>query len=139
MISAEPLKRCAFNVHTWLEFDAVVIIIIVVRTLGNVAGERRVAGLHSTLWFPFARLNAILFHSRWPVNAMQLEIKTARIADWLAHRIATPKRRHRRLAIAARETNAPRSRLRKHKIVIAHNSHYAMVFGRERNLALGND
>jgi len=106
-------------VHTWLEFDAVVIIIIVVRTLGNVAGERRVAGLHSTLWFPLACLNAVLFHSRWPVNAMQLEIKTAGIADWLAHRIATPKRRHRCFAIAAREANAPRSRLRKHKIVIA--------------------
>lgn len=104
--------------HTWFNLDAVIVVIVIVCALLDVVGERGVAGLQSTLGFPLACLNAVLLHSRRPVDAVQLKIETAGIAYRFTHRVTTPKRRHRCFTIAAREANAPRSRLKKYKIVI---------------------
>lgn len=82
---------------------------------------RRVVGLHAaTLGFPFSRLNAVLFHGRRPVNTVQFIVEATCVADWFANRVATPKRRHGGFAIAARETYASRSGLKKYEIVIIH-------------------
>lgn len=98
---------------TWLELDVVIVVIVVVCALRNVASERRVAGFHPTLRLPLSRLNAIFLHSRRPVYAVQFEVKTAGVTHRFAVCVATPQRCHRCFAVAARETNAPRSRLKK--------------------------
>lgn len=107
-------------IYTWLDFYAViVVIVIVVRALRDISGERRVAGLHAaTLGLSFSRLNAVLLHGGRPVDTVQFVVKTTSVADRFAHCVATPKRRHSGLAIATRQTHASRSGLRKYKIFI---------------------
>jgi len=73
--------------HTWFDLDAIIVVIVIICALLNVIGrERRVAGPHSTtLGFSLARLNAVLLHSRRPVDAMQLVIETTGVAYRFTH------------------------------------------------------
>ena len=82
---------------------------VVVRTGGNISSDRRIGRLHAALWFPLSRLNAVLFHSVRSIHTVQLVVKAAGVADWLAHGVTTPQRCHRRLTIAARCAYSPRS------------------------------
>ena len=77
-------------VYTWFKLDAIIIVIIIVCALRDIARKRRIAAFHSTLRLPFARLNAVFLHSRRPVDAMQLEVKTAGIAHRFTLCVTTP-------------------------------------------------
>lgn len=74
---------------SWFKLNAIVIVVIV-RALRDTARERRIAAFHSTLRLPLARLNAVFLHSRWPVDAVQLVIKTAGIAHRFTVCVTTP-------------------------------------------------
>lgn len=73
------------------------------------AADRRVGGLHGSLWLSLSSLNAVLLHGVRPVHAVQFEIKAARVANRLARSVSAPQRRHRRLTITARSAYSPRS------------------------------
>jgi len=77
-------------IYTWFKFNAIVIVVIIVRALRDIGRERRIAAFHSSLRLPLARLNAVFLHSRWPVDAMQLEIKAAGVAHRFTLCVTTP-------------------------------------------------
>lgn len=53
--------------------------------------DRCVGGFHATFRFPLSRLNAVLLHGVRPVDAVQLKVETARVANRLAQSVATPQ------------------------------------------------
>lgn len=56
-------------------------------------------------------LDVVLFHGQWPIDSMQFEVESARVANGLALIVATPQRRGRRGAIGAPQAQTSCRRL----------------------------
>lgn len=59
---------------------------------------------------PLSCLNSLLFHGHRPGHVVQLEVESARVADWIAAIVAPPQGGGLRLTVAAAQVLSSRSR-----------------------------
>ena len=65
------------------------------------------AATAGVLGLALARLYALFLHRQRAVDAVQLEVETARVTHRLAFVVATPQCRRRRVAVGALQAHAP--------------------------------
>ena len=59
------------------------------------------------LRFSFSRLNTVFPHREWSVDAVQLKVETAGVANWFAFVVAPPESGGASTAIRAAQTQTP--------------------------------